>query len=46
MADGDQQQRLVDVGRNDMALLGEVLRTADDVVAAFADFGDESQLQD
>ena len=38
--DGDDEQRLIDVGGNDMALLGEVDALADDVVTAVFDLLD------
>ena len=41
MAHGDDKERLVDIGGNDVALLGEVLRLAHDVVASVFDGGDE-----
>ena len=41
MAHGDDKERLVDIGGNDVALLGEVLRLAHDVVAPVLDGGDE-----
>ena len=41
MAHGDDKEHLVDIGGNDVALLGEVLRLAHNVVAPVLDGGDE-----
>ena len=38
-ADGDDEQCLIDIGSEDMALLGKVDALADDVVATVLDFG-------
>ena len=40
IVDGDDKQRLIDIGSNDMALLGEIDALADDVVAAVVDVDD------
>ncbi len=42
VVDGDHQERLIDIRREDMTLLGEVLRLADDVVTPVFDLDDES----
>ena len=44
IVDGDDKERLVYVGCDDMALLAEVLRLAYDVVAAVADGSDKRAL--
>ena len=41
IVDGDDEQRLIDIGGDDMTLLGEVDALADDIVAAILNLGDE-----
>ena len=38
IVDGDNEQRLIDIGGNNVTLLGEVDALADDVVATVLDF--------
>ena len=40
---GDDEYRLIDIRRNDMALLGEVLRLADDIVTTIFDSRNKSR---
>ena len=44
IVDGDDEKRLVNVGGQNVALLGEVRRLSDDVVAAVANVGDVRYL--
>ena len=41
IVDGNDEQRLIDIGGDDMTLLGEVDALADDIVAAILNLGDE-----